>query len=304
MLHLAQLVIDAISLGSLYALAALGIGLLFGVMRLINFAHGDFIAVGAYSLIIPSSSAVATLYLGLWPWPAMVLAVTVIVIGLALLSERIVFRPLRSAAAETLLIGSFSLSFLIEYLLLFIYGSRPKAINIGSELSQQFEISGLRIAGLDLVTIFLAIGLMAALALFLKRTRYGIEMRAATENFRMARLLGVRANRVIALAFAISGVLAAAVALMFIARTGILFPRMGVSLVMIAFVATVVGGMGSLVGAAAGGFFLGVATVAMQELLPETLRASRDAFVFGLVILVLLARPQGLVPTRALKERV
>jgi branched-chain amino acid transport system permease protein len=302
-LHFAQVCVDALSLGSLYALAALGVGLLFGVMRLINFAHGDFITVGAYSLIVPSTSAAATLLLGCWPWPLMVLAVTAVVVALALVSERLAFRPLRSASPETLLIASFALSFLIEYLLLFFYGSRPKAIDVGSVLNQQIDIGGLRVAGLDLVTIALTIFLMGGLALFLKHTRFGIQMRASTEDFRMIRLLGVRADRVIALAFAISGILAAAVSLVLIARTGVLFPRMSIQLVMIAFVATVVGGMGSLAGAAVGGYFLGAVGVGMQEFLPEAVRSSRDAFVFGLVILVLLLRPQGLLPTRSLKER-
>lgn len=304
MSNLLQVLIDAMSLGSLYALSALGVGLLFGIMRLINFAHGDFIMLGAYALIVPSANVIATLYVGAWPWPVMIVSIVVFVVLIALATERIVFKPIRQASSETLLIASFALSFFLEYLVLLIYGGRPKAINIGTWLNHQMEFGGLRVQNLDIVTFAVTVTLIGGLALFLRKTRYGIEMRAASEDFRMARLLGVRANAVIAIAFAISGLLAAAVSLLFIARTGILFPRMGIQLVMLAFVSTVIGGMGSLVGAAAGGFFVGITSVLMQSVLPMELRESRDAFVFGLVILILLVRPQGLIAAKMSKERV
>jgi branched-chain amino acid transport system permease protein len=129
-------------------------------------------------------------------------------------------------------------------------------------------------------------------------------MRAAAEDFRMARVLGVRANRVIASAFALSGILAAAVACLVVAQTGVVQPRMGLQLVIIAFVGTVIGGLGSLVGAALGGFLVGVATIVLQALLPPELRVFREAFVFVAVTLVLLFRPQGLIPARGLRERI
>jgi branched-chain amino acid transport system permease protein len=148
------------------------------------------------------------------------------------------------------------------------------------------------------------LALLIALGLFLKKTRYGIQMRAASEDFRMARLLGVRANTVISIAFAISGLLAAAVSLLYITRLGVLFPRMGLPLVIIAFVATVIGGMGSLVGAALGGFFVGAVSVILQTILPLEFRAHRDAIVYLLVIIILLWRPEGLIQVRSVKERV
>ena len=140
--------------------------------------------------------------------------------------------------------------------------------------------------------------------MFLRKTAYGIQMRAAAEDFRMARFLGVRANTVIALAFAISGLLAAVVALLLVTKTGVLDYRMGIPLVLVAFVATVVGGMGSIVGAVLGGFVIGFFTVILQAILPEGLRSARDAFVFGLVIFILVLRPQGLMQVRAMKQRV
>ena len=304
MINVLQVAVDAMSLGSLFALAALGVGLLFGIMRLINFAHGDFITVGAYALIIPSANVYATLFIGSWEWPFMVSAVVAIVIALAVFTERIVFRPVRGADPATLLIASFALSYFLQHTILLVYGLRGKAVNVGAALNEQVLIGGLRVLKLDLVTIAVTAILLLALVAFMKKTRYGIQMRAASEDIWMARLLGVRANTVIAVAFAISGLLAAAVSLLFISRTAILIPRLGLPLVIIAFVSTVIGGMGSLVGAALGGFVVGMSSSLLQALLPLEMRPFRDALVYVLVILILLARPQGLIRVRLIEERV
>ncbi|MSP51105.1 MAG: branched-chain amino acid ABC transporter permease [Alphaproteobacteria bacterium] len=304
MITLLQNFIDAVSLGSLYALTALGVGLLFGVLRLINFAHANFITIGAYAIIVPSTNAIATLYIGAWHWAVMSTAVVVIVVALAVVTEFIVFRPLRRADPPTLLVASFALAYALQYITLLIYDGRPKAVDIGSNLAEQVMVGELRIPKLEILTIAVTLALIVSLALFLKRTRYGIQIRAAAEDFRMARLLGVRANTVIAVAFALSGVLAAAVSLLFLARTGMLAPRMGLPLVLIAFVATVIGGMGSLVGAAVGGFVVGFASVVLQVVLPVEIRQFRDAFVYLLVIAILLWRPAGLIQVRAITERV
>jgi branched-chain amino acid transport system permease protein len=138
---------------------------------------------------------------------------------------------------------------------------------------------------------------------FLRRLRWGIEIRAAAEDFIMARILGVRADAVIALAFAIAGALAGTSSILFVAKTGVLDFRMGVPLGIAGFVGTVIGGMGSVVGAVLGGLFLGVASSMLQALLPEVLRPGRDAFLYGLVILVLLVRPQGLFAGRHVGEK-
>ncbi len=304
MLEALQYATDAISLGSLYALSALGIGLLFGVLRLINFAHGDFISVVAYALIVPSLNVMAVMYLGALPWPALIAAIVAVVVLVALISEAVVFRPLRAASPATMMIGSFALSFVIQYVLLLIYGSRPKAVDLWSNLSQQVAIGGLRIQQLQLVTIGVTAALLVALVLFLRRTRFGVEMRAAAEDFRMARMLGVRANRVIALAFALSGGLAAVVSLLYLAQSGILSIQLGVPLMLFAFISTVIGGMGSLLGAVLGGFTVGILSVALQVILPGDLRSFRDAFVFLLVIAILLWRPTGLVRVAAIRERI
>jgi len=301
---LGQNLIDALALGSLYALAALGIGLIFGVLRLINFAHGAFITVGAYSLIIPSTLVMAQPMLGVLPWPLLIIAVTIVVVLLALLSELVVFRPLRTASAATMMIASFALSFVIQYTLLLLYSGRPKSFGLWPDLTQVVEFLGLRVPLLQIVTIAVTLVLLTALVGFLRYTAYGVQMRAAAEDFRMARLLGVKANRVIALAFGLSGMLAAVISLLFVTQRGIVAVDMGVPLMLFAFVATVVGGMGSLVGAVIGGYVVGILSVALQVALPEDLRSFRDAFVFLGVILILLFRPTGIVKVKAVVERV
>ena len=157
---------------------------------------------------------------------------------------------------------------------------------------------------LDIVTIVVGVVLLGGLVLFLSRTRLGVEMRAAAENFQMARLLGVRANVVIAVAFAISGVLAAAASILIVAQTGEASPTMGTQAVVIGFIAVVVGGLGNLVGAVAGAYALGITSTMLQALLPLSLRPFRDALLFGGVFVLLVLRPQGLGGSKAIAVRV
>ena len=238
-----QILVDALSVGALYALSALGIGLIFGIMRLINFAHGEFIALGAYLLMVMG---------GLWVPLAIVLMVAAIAV-LAMSTERIAFRPVRNADPATMLVTSFAVSFLLQNLYRLIWGSRPLGFDFLSVLGTPLLIGEVRIPTLQLMTLGVTVLLLVALVLFLTRTHFGIEMRAAAVNFRMSRLLGVRADRVISVAFAMSGVLAAAVAAMHLSQTGSLTPVMGLQLALVGFVSTIVGGMGSLPGAVLGG---------------------------------------------------
>jgi branched-chain amino acid transport system permease protein len=296
--------VDALSLGSLYALAALGIGLLFGMLRLINFAHGDFITIGAFGLIVPSRNDMAIMAIGSLPVVLLVPAACAIVVAAALLSDRLVFRPLRTASAPTLMVASFSVGYIIQNTILVTYGARPKTIDLWSSLGEQLHFGAVRVPRLEVVTIGVTLVLLAALTAFLKRTRYGVQIRAAAEDFLMARYLGVRANLAIGVAFALSGILAAIVSLLFVSETGTLTNVMGVPLMLYAFIATVVGGMGSLVGAVVGGYTVGFLAVMLQAYLPDGLRSFRDAFVFATVVFVLLLRPAGIIPTKALIQRV
>jgi branched-chain amino acid transport system permease protein len=304
MMNFVQVMIDALALGSLYALVALAIGLVFGVMRLVNFAQADYVTLGAYSLVVPTASITPPLLFGALSPALMILAVIGTVTMLALMTERIAFRPLRRSDPATLLISSFAVSYFLQSLLTLVHGGRPKAVNIGGALTQPVEFAGIRIPGVQLLTLTVAMTLLVALVLFLRKTPIGIQLRAAAEDFQMARLLGVPASRVIAIAFAISGILAGTISLLFVIQTGLLSIGMGITPVVYAFFATVIGGMGSLGGAVLGGMVVGVASAMLQTYLPADLRAFRDAGVFGLVILILLVRPQGLIVTGAAKERV
>ena len=304
MTNFLQYLLDALSLGSIYALTALGIGLLFGILRLINFAHGDLITVAAYALIVPSASVVPQLFIGNFHPVVLIPLVCLITVVVALLTDLAVFRPLRRAATPTLLIASFSVSYLIQNGILAVYGSRPKNVNLWDGLSRQVVIGDLRLPLLQIITTLVTFALMIALSLFLKKSRYGVQMRAASEDFRMAQYLGIRGNFVIGLAFAISGILAAIVGLLYTSQTATLSYTMGVPLALFAFVAVVVGGMGSLVGAVVGGYLIGFVVTMLQAYLPQELRGFRDAFAFALVIAILVFRPAGLIPARNTIDRI
>ena len=289
-----QNLIDAASLGAVYALAALGIGLIFSIMRLINFAHGELIMVGGFVLYAMAGQ----------PYLVMALTAMIVVAILALGMERIAFRPLRGASPATLLISSFAVSYLLQHVALLIFGARPMGVDFLAPLGQSLDLGVLRVPKLQLAAIVATLVFLTGLALFFRKSRIGVEMRAAAEDFTMARLLGVRANRVIAAAFAISGLLASAVSLYLVAQTGTVSYKMGVNMVLIAFVASVIGGMGSLPGAALGGFLVGIVSVGLQAYLPIEFRPYRDAFVFLAFIAFLLWRPQGLLVARGERERI
>lgn len=289
-----QYVIDSLSVGGLYALAALGIGLIFGIMRLINFAYGDLLMVGAYAMFMMAAAV----------WPITILGGVVIAILVALITERIAFRPLRTADPSVLLAASFAVSFFLQNFVLMIMGGRALGVDIVPVLNRHLIWGEISVSLLNLFTIVLSIALMAGLSLFLKRTSIGVNMRAASEDVRMARMMGVRVNLVIAAAFAISGLLAGAAAIVILGKTGLVLPTMGLRLTLVAFVATVIGGMGSLTGAVIGGYAVGILEVVLGGVLPLVLLPYREAFIFTVVLLFLMFRPGGIIKVAALEERV
>lgn len=300
-----QILVNALALGGFYALTALAIGLVFGVMRLINFAQGEYMTIGAYALVVPTVSVAPPLLLGAWPTPLMIAAILLLTAGLAYATERVAFRPLRNSSPATLLISSFAVSYFLQHLVVLVHTGRPKSVGIGDALTKSVDLGGgIWVPGVQLATLVVTGVLLLSLVLFLKKTPLGIQMRAAAENFEMARLLGIPANRVISIAFIISGLLAGASTLLMVVQTGTLDIRMGLMPVIYAFFATVIGGMGSLPGAALGGFLVGVISALLQSYLPVELRPLRDAGVFAFVILILLVRPQGLIVTLASRERI
>jgi branched-chain amino acid transport system permease protein len=289
-----QNAIDAVSQGSLYALFALGVALIFGIMRLVNFAHGELITGGAYALVLVSGP----------PLLVRVGATVVAVVVLAILMERVAFRPVRGADPSTLLVTSFAVSYVLQNLAILVFGSVPRSTNLSTALSHSVTIGSIDVAKLEIVTIAVTLVLLGCLAAFLNRTTFGVQMRAAAEDFDMARLLGVRADLVIAAAFAIAGLLAAVAAALLVAQTGTVTATMGITPVIFGFIATILGGMGSLSGAVLGGFVVGALGVVLQAALPLDVRPYRDAFLFLAVIAMLVARPSGLVVARSTETRV
>lgn len=293
MTEVVQHVLDAISVGSLYALFALGIAVIYGVARIVNFAQGEFTMVVGYVLLVTVGLA----------WPLQVGIALAAGAALALLAERTAFRAVRSADETTVLIVAFGVAIFLQYLIISIAGARAKGISFGAGLGRSVDIGGLSVPKLNFVIIGVVATVMIGLTTFLRRTSMGLELRAAAEDFGMARLLGVRANVVIALAFAISGLLAGITAVLLVAQGGTLSYDMGTQPTLVAFIATVIGGLGSLAGAVIGAYLLGALTVLLNVVLPEKLTPYRDSLVFALVIVLLLARPEGIMRVRT-PERV
>jgi branched-chain amino acid transport system permease protein len=284
-----QYTVDSISYGSLFALMSLSLALLFGVMRLMNFAYGELIMAGAYTMY----------YTRGYGWLAMIAITVVAVTALSLLMERVAFRPVRNASPVTLLITSFAVSYGLQWLGFMTVGQGPpKGVAPYPVLTKQFDVGGVLVSRLAILTAVVVIVLVIALTLLLKRTMLGIQLRASSEDFRMAQLVGVRANWVIMSAFAITGLLASAVAVLFIFRNGAVSPTIGQEPLLIAFVGGVIGGLGSLTGAALGGFFLGALINALQAALPVELSSHTRLFAFAAVIAILVFQPNGLVSIR------
>ena len=282
-----QTLINAVGLGSIYALMAVGIGLVFGVLRLVNFAYGQLIMAGAYAIALGSEHG--------WPEWASVLACFGVVIGLSLAMELTLFRPLRQASPATMLVATFAVAFLLQSIALLKFGSLVKSATIFPKLFDpvshgRFET----VRWITIVAIACAVVALLALTLMLDRTSIGLHMRAAASDFQTARILGVNANRVITLAVLLSGVLAATVSVILVVQNPFIEPRFALRDTIIVLVGVVVGGIDRLWTATLGGFAIGVASSVLTDQLSSQRSVYVDSFVFGLVILVLLLRPEGL----------
>lgn len=291
-----QFLIDALSLGGLYALMALGLALIYGILRLVNFAYGEFVMVGGYSLLLFGG--------GYLPWLLVVVLSVAMVVIVSLLTERVAFRPVREATPNTMLITSFAVSALLQNAALLFISPRPKAVPNTGMFTETIRFGGLILSNANILALIVSLATLGLLTLLLKRTTLGLALRAAADDFVMTRLLGIRANQVIATAFALSGLLAGIVSILWIGRIGSVAPAIGLTPVLTAFIAVVIGGMESLTGAVVGGYLLGFLTVGLQLVLPQELLDYRQAFVFAIVILVLLFRPEGLVRSKYSTRRV
>lgn len=292
-----QQTVNALALGGTYALLALGLAIIFSVMGMINFAHGELMTITGYALM----------YCGLAGLPfslAAPLAVIVAVLA-AMAMERLAFRPVRNASGETMLVTSFAVAIVLQTLFQNFISKRSQPVALPDILADSISFFGLTIGVNQVISILTCIIMLTALNFFLKKTPVGVAMRAAAEDFGIARLMGVRANAVISGAFAISGLLAGVAGVLWVAQRASVDPLMGFVPVLKAFIAAILGGLGSLTGSVAGGFALGFIEIFLTAYLPDALQPYKDSMGLGLVILVLLWRPNGLIPAVTIgKEKV
>lgn len=290
-----QFTIDVLSLGGAYALMALGLVLVYGILKLVNFAYGELIMVAGYTMFLLSGSPL--------PWFLMAAVAVVMAVATGLLTDYVAFRPVRSKSITAVLITSFAFSTLLQNAALLFISPRPRIVPMPDIFGQSVTILGTTTTMRNLITIVTSAVLLALFSWLMRRTVLGIAMRAAATNFTMARMLGVPANLVISSAFAISGLLAGIVGLLWISRIGTVVPGIGLEPLLIAFIATVIGGMRSLSGAVLGGFLLAFIDTSLNYTLNQDLLKFRDAFTFSLVILILLWRPQGIMAGPATGQR-
>ena len=286
--YVVQQSLNALSFGAEYALIALGLAIVFSIMGLVNFAHGEVIAIGGYCMMVMAAIAFRN------PIIIIIGAIFASVI-MAVFLERIAFRPVRYADATTGLLTAFGVSLILQNLFLLLVSPRPIAVTSMYFLDWPIKLGSIRISSLQIFGTVATLLAILFLVLFLKRSFLGIAMRAASLDFEMVRLMGIRANRVIATAFAISGLLAGIAAIFIIARRGAVDPTLGFNPVLKAFVACVVGGFGSLTGAVLGGFLLGALEVGMLVILPQSYGGMKDAFVFAVIAIILVWRPEGIL---------
>lgn len=280
-------IINGLTSGSLYALIALGYTMVYGIAKMINFAHGDIIMVGAYTVFVASRIS------GFPVWGTVILAIVVCGI-LGVVIEKVAYKPLRNAPTLAVLITAIGVSYFLQNLCQTIFGADPTTV---SSLIPNggISISGIFISYTTMVTIILTIIIMIVLNLFIKKTRLGSAMRAVSEDKGAATLMGINTNRIISMTFAIGSALAGIAGLLYVSQYGNIQPTMGALPGIKAFVAAVIGGIGSVPGAMIGGLGLGLLESLTKAYISTTLL---DAIVFGILILVLLFMPTGILGSK------
>ena len=291
-----QQFLNALSLGSIYALVTIGLAMVFSILRLINFAHGDLMMIGAYAILFVWAA-------GAPPWVAILAGI--LISGLAgVLMERVCYRPLRGSGEMTTLLTSFAVVVLLENGAILLFGPNTRPFGILNFSIPTFQFHGVLISKIDVITVVLTLIILILTALFIKKTKTGISMRAVADDLIASHLVGINLNRVIVSAFFIGSAFAGLAGLLWSARAGKIHPLMGFIPVVKAFVAAVIGGFGSITGAVIGGYVLGFAEVFLIALLPPELQGYRDAFVFILLIFILLVRPQGILGAKTMERRI
>lgn len=282
-----QFLINALSLGGVYALTTLGLVIVLGIARLLNFAYGALIMAAGYTVLVLTNAGA--------PFLIAVGGGVIMACILALAMERVGFRSVRGADQTTMLITSFALGFFLENIPVVFIQPRPEPIPLPSVFAQSYQFGDLRIPKLDILSIVVTIAVLIVLVIFLKRSILGIALRAAADDFTTTRLMGVRADMVISTAFAIHGLLAGVAMVLWVGDSASVFPTMGLTPVLIAFMAGTVGGMQSLSGGVLGGFLVGFIFTGLATVLPSGLQPFRKGILFAIVVLILWFRPGGLI---------
>ena len=292
MLFLSQ-IINGLQLGSIYALVALGYSMVYGIIMLLNFAHGDIIMVGGYI-------AVLILTAGLSPILAIVLAIVGCML-LATLIEKVAYKPLRSAPRISLLITAIGVSLLLQNLAQLIFGAESRSFpNTMIIPAKTFSLGSITISLTTIVTIAVTVIAMVLLTLLVQKTRMGKAMRAVSEDMGAAQLMGINVNTTITFTFAVGAFLAGIGSILYCCRYPLVNPTMGSLMGLKAFVAAVLGGIGSIPGAMIGGLAIGMAEVLVTAI---GLSSWTDAIVFAILIIVLLVKPTGFLG-RSMTEKV
>ncbi|WP_300525878.1 branched-chain amino acid ABC transporter permease [Aminiphilus sp.] len=286
---------NALTLGSLYSLIAIGYTMVYGILRLINFAHGDIFMLGAYFVFF------GTIAFKL-PWlPAVLLAVAASSFA-GILVDRIAYRPLRDAPRISALISSIGVSFFIQNLAIVLFTGIPRPVQQPKILTGIMQFGAVRILPLTLVVPAISFVLVLGLLWIVNKTKPGLAMRAISKDIETTRLMGVSVDKIIALTFGLGSALAAASGIMWALRYPQVHPLMGSFPGFKAFIAAVLGGIGSIQGAMVGGLLLGFIEIMIVAFLPA-LSGYKDAFAFVLLIIILLVKPTGLMGEK-LEEKV
>lgn len=284
LISMLEQLINGLRTGSIYALIALGYTMVYGIAKMINFAHGDIIMVGAYTLYI----AISLLNLSI-PIAILLTVVVCSVTGVAV--EKIAYKPLRNAPPLAVLITAIGVSYFLQSVSLLIFKANPIPFNSVINI-QSVRLGSLNISGITIVTLLVTTISMIALTLFINKTKAGTAMRAVSEDKGAAQLVGINVNKTISMTFAIGSALAALAGILYICQYQTLKPTMGALPGIKAFVAAVLGGIGSIPGAMLGGIVLGIIESLSKAYISTELS---DAIVFGVLVVVLLVKPSGIL---------
>ncbi len=294
--ELAQQLFNALQWGSFYALIALGYSMVYSILMLFNFAHGDVFMVGAYIGFFVATGLMALAGSGLLPVSGWILFVITLLLTMFLTSfvgvavERVAYRPLRDAPRASAAITGLMVGVFFETFILWRLGASRRYFPPLLQ-TRAFQLATVHVTNIKVLTILLALALMLALNVFIARTKTGMAMRAMSYDYAAVPLMGVPMDRVIVLTFALGSALAGAASVLFALSYPVLEPYMGVIIGWKAFVAAILGGRGSILGAVLGGFLLGIIEILVAAWLTSTMR---DLVAYSIVLLILTFRPYGL----------